>query len=72
MLNNRHVWLITKNQVNRTMRQAELQQDMEKANLSAEMQVELTNLTNQNAAARDTMTAANQRKINKLTNLSRL
>ena len=53
--------------VNRVMRQADLEQDMEKANLSADLQIELKNLTEQNAAARDTMTAQNQER---LTNLS--
>jgi hypothetical protein len=49
-------------QINRTMRQAELKQDMEKANLSTGLQVELANLSEQNAAARDTMTAQNQER----------
>jgi hypothetical protein len=57
--------------VNRTMRQAELQQDMEKANLSTALQVELTNLTEQNAASRDTMTATNQKRLNKSSNACR-
>jgi len=49
--------------VNRIMRQAELTQDMEKANLDATMRMELTNLAEQNAAARDTMSAEQQERL---------
>ena len=47
----------------KTMRQADLQQDMEKVNLSAELQVELANLTERNAADRESMTAENQERL---------
>ena len=53
----------------RTMRQAELSQDMEKANLSGELQVEMANLAERNAAAKDTMTAE---QTERLTNLNTL
>ena len=51
-------------QIARTMRQSELTQDMEKANLSGELQVELANLTELNAASRETMSAENQERLN--------
>ena len=50
-------------QVARTMRQAELDQDMEKANLSNELQVELKNLTEQNVTDRASMSAVNQGRL---------
>ena len=49
--------------VNRIMRQAELTQDMEKANLDVAMRMELTNLAEQNAAARDTMSIEQQERL---------
>lgn len=45
------------------IRQAELDQDIEKANLNASLSVELQNLTQQNDAAKDTMTAENQERL---------
>ena len=56
-------------QVARLVRQAELQQDIEKANLSAALTVEMQNLTEQNAAARDTMSATNQERLTNLQTL---
>ena len=55
--------------VNRIMRQAELEQDMTKANLDASLRMEMMNLTEQNAAARDTMTAENQERLTNLQTL---
>jgi len=55
--------------VNRIMRQAELTQDMEKANLDSSLRMEMMNLTEKNAAARDTMTAENQERLVNLQNL---
>ena len=49
--------------VNKVMRQADLKQDMEKANLGPAMQIELANLSEQNAAAKDTMTAEQTEKL---------
>jgi hypothetical protein len=45
------------------IRQAELDQDIEKANLNASLSVELQNLTQQNDAAKDTMTVENQERL---------
>ena len=56
-------------QIARTMRQADLEQDMEKANLAGELQVELSNLTEENAASRDTMSAENQERLTNLNTL---
>ncbi len=55
--------------VNRIMRQAELTQDMEKVNLDSRLRMEMMNLTEKNAAARDTMTAENQERLVNLQNL---
>jgi len=55
--------------VNRIMRQAELTQDMEKANLDSSLRMEMMNLTEKNAAARDSMTAENQERLVNLQNL---
>jgi len=52
--------------VAKIMRQADLEQDMEKANLSSEIQLELANLSEQNIASRDTMTAENQERLTNL------
>ena len=49
--------------VNRTMRQAELEQDMEKVNLDARLRVELTNLSELNAAARESMSNEQQMRL---------
>jgi hypothetical protein len=55
--------------VQKQITQAQLYQDMEKVNLDKDLQLELTNLTNQNIAAKDTMTAGNQTKLVNLQNL---
>ncbi len=49
--------------VSKVMRQADLKQDMEKANLGPALQIELANLSEQNAAAKDTMTAEQTEKL---------
>jgi hypothetical protein len=56
-------------QVNKVMRQAELSQDMEKANLSPSLQVEMQRVSEMNAASKDTMTAE---QTERLTNLQTL
>ena len=56
-------------QIAKVMRQAELSQDMEKANLSNSLQVEMQRVSEINAAAKDTMTAE---QTERLTNLSAL
>ncbi len=56
-------------QVAKIMRQAELTQDMEKANLSPALQVEMQRVSEINAAARDTMTAENQERLVELQTL---
>ena len=56
-------------QIAKVMRQADLKQDMEKANLNASLQLELSNLSEKNAAAKDTMTAENQEKLTNLQTL---
>ena len=56
-------------QVSRTMRKADLQQDMEKANLSTGLQVELANLSEKNVASRDSMSAVNQERLTRLSTL---
>ena len=50
-------------QITTLVRQAELDQDIEKANLNASLSVELQNLSQQNDAAKDTMTAENQERL---------
>ena len=50
-------------QVSRIMRQAELDQDMTKANLSNELQLEMKNLTEANATDRESMSAVNQGRL---------
>ena len=47
----------------RIMRQAELNQDMEKANLAPALQVEMQRISELNASARDRMTAENQERL---------
>ena len=56
-------------QVNKIVRQADLNQDMEKANLSPALQVEMQRVSELNAAAKDTMTAE---QTERLTNLQAL
>jgi hypothetical protein len=56
-------------QIAKVMRQADLKQDMEKANLNSSLQLELSNLSEMNAAAKDTMTAENQEKLTNLQTL---
>jgi len=56
-------------QINKTMRQAELNQDMEKANLAPALQVEMQRVSEMNAASKDRMTAE---QTERLTNLSTL
>ena len=55
--------------ISRIMRQAELDQDMEKANLDSSLRMELTNLSEQNAAAKDTMNSENQERLTNLQTL---
>tara|TARA_B100000519_G_scaffold44031_1_gene34839 strand:- start:11398 stop:15672 length:4275 start_codon:yes stop_codon:yes gene_type:complete len=49
--------------INKIMRQADFEQDMEKANISAELQIEAIDLNNLNLAARDRMTAEQQERL---------
>ena len=56
-------------QIAKVMRQADLKQDMEKANLNSSLQIRLANLSEMNAAAKDTMTAENQEKLTNLQTL---
>jgi hypothetical protein len=56
-------------QVDRIVRTADLKQDMEKANLSASLQIEMQRISELNAAAKDTMTAE---QTERLTNLQTL
>jgi hypothetical protein len=56
-------------QIAKVMRQADLKQDMEKANLNASLQMRLANLSEMNAAAKDTMTAENQEELTNLQTL---
>jgi len=56
-------------QVNKIVRQADLNQDMEKANLSPALQVEMQRVSELNASAKDTMTAE---QTERLTNLQAL
>ena len=50
-------------QVNKIIRQADLKQDMEKANLGPALQIELANLAEMNAASKDTMTAEQTERL---------
>ena len=56
-------------QIAKVMRQADLKQDMEKANLNSSLQIRLANLSEMNAAAKDTMTAENQEELTNLQTL---
>ena len=56
-------------QIAKVMRQADLKQDMEKANLNSSLQMRLANLSEMNAAAKDTMTAENQEELTNLQTL---
>ena len=56
-------------QIAKVMRQADLKQDMEKANLTSSLQMRLANLSEMNAAAKDTMTAENQEELTNLQTL---
>ena len=56
-------------QINKQVVNAQLASDMEKANLSADLQYDLQVLTEQNSAARDTMTAENQERLVELQTL---
>jgi len=56
-------------QVNKVMRQAELSQDMEKANLSPALQVEMQRVSEMNAASKDTMTAEQTERLTELQTL---
>jgi hypothetical protein len=56
-------------QVAKVMRQADLKQDMEKANISQSLQIEMQRISELNAAAKDTMTAE---QTERLTNLQTL
>jgi hypothetical protein len=56
-------------QVAKVMRQADLKQDMEKANISQSLQIEMQRISEINAAAKDTMTAE---QTGRLTNLQTL
>ena len=55
--------------INRNVRQAEFQQEMERVNLSSDIQVELSNLREKNLAASETMTAENQERLTRLNTL---
>ena len=56
-------------QIAKVMRQADLEQEMEKANLSGSLQFEMQNLTEKNAAAKDTMTVENQERLTNIQTL---
>ena len=56
-------------QISKVMRKAELEQDMEKANLSPSLQIEMQRISELNAASKDTMTAE---QTERLTNLQTL
>ena len=56
-------------QVTKVMRQAELNQDMEKANLSPALQVEMQRVSEMNAASKDTMTAEQTERLTELQTL---
>jgi hypothetical protein len=56
-------------QIAKVMRQADLKQDMEKANISQSLQIEMQRISELNAAAKDTMTAE---QTERLTNLQTL
>jgi len=56
-------------QVDRIVRTADLKQDMEKANLSASLQVEMQRISELNAAAKDTMTAEQSERLTNLQTL---
>ena len=56
-------------QIAKVMRQADLEQEMKKANLSGNLQFEMQNLTEKNAAAKDTMTVENQERLTNLQTL---
>ena len=53
----------------KVMRQAELTQDMEKANLPMSLQIEMQRVSEMNAAEKDTMTAENQERLVELQTL---
>jgi hypothetical protein len=53
-------------QVAKIMRQADLKQDMEKANLSSSLQVEMQRVSELNAAAKDTMTAEQTERLSNI------
>ena len=56
-------------QIAKIMRQADLVQDMEKANLSPSLQIEMQRVSEINAAEKDTMTAENQERLVELQTL---
>lgn len=56
-------------QISKSVANAQLKQDMEKANLNASLSYDLQRLTEQNAAAKDTMTAENQERLVELQTL---
>ena len=56
-------------QISKVMRQADLNQDMEKANLAPALQVEMQRVSEMNAASKDTMTAENQERLVQLQTL---
>jgi len=58
-----------KAQIAKVMRQADLNQDMEKANLPPALQVEMQRVSEMNAASKDTMTAENQERLVELQTL---
>tara|TARA_R100000353_G_scaffold59740_2_gene47393 strand:+ start:4099 stop:10242 length:6144 start_codon:yes stop_codon:yes gene_type:complete len=55
--------------IDKVMRQADLDQDMEKANLNSRLQVELKHLTELNVASRDRMSSVNQERLVRLQTL---
>jgi hypothetical protein len=56
-------------QIAKVMRTAELEQDMTKANLGPALQIEMQNLSEQNAAAKDTMTAEQTERMQNINTL---
>ena len=59
-------------QIAKIMRQADLVQDMEKANLSPSLQIEMQRVSEINAAEKDTMTAENQEQLQMLQTLQQI
>ena len=56
-------------QINKIMRTADLKQDMEKANLSNSLQIEMQRVSEMNAASKDTMTAEQTERLSNIQTL---